>query len=325
MEFFPEFKPFPLIRGHFSQTIIGSFVNLYTEPPSEQKLIDLPDGDKISLEITTPPLWKEGDLIVMLIHGFCGSHQSSYMRRITNRLNRLGTKVIRFNLRGCGSGKGLARKIYINSGDEDVHRALRKIKEEYPDSPVILIGFSLGGNIAMKFAGERGAEITRLVEEIIAVSPPVDVEQSVYLLSDDRNWIYERYLTDQLIKDAYFRHSHFPDLPPLNFPKRMGILDFHEMYLAPQCGFNSAKEYHIACSSIYLIGNISVPCKILFAKDDPIVNADSLDNVKYPANVQVYKSPGGGHMGFLSRPYRKVGIRWLDGVLLSWIFKTPFF
>jgi len=166
--------------------------------------------------------------------------------------------------------------------------------------------------------GERAKD---LIQEVIAISPPVNLESSARLLGNPKNWVYERYLTDLLVEDVNFRHQYFPDLPPIELPRGIGIMDFDEMYLAPHCGFASAKEYYQASSSIYLIHNICVPCNVLFAVDDPIIEADGLDDVSIPDGMNVYKCPGGGHMGFLSRPNKKTGVRWMDGVLLSWIFK----
>ncbi len=325
MEYFPEFKPFPLLRGHFFQTIIGSFLNLYWNPPSDRHFVDLPDGDSLSLEITTPAEWKHTDLTVVLIHGLCGSHQSAYMIRIANRLSLLGVKVVRMNQRGCGSGKGFARKMYLDTSDEDVHEVLKFLKKQYSYSPIILVGFSLGGNIALKFAGKLQHEAKRFIEEIIAVSPPVDIGRCTELLSESKNWIYEKYLSDLLIKDAIFRHRHFPDLPSLKLPKGMRIIDFHKLYLAPGSGFDRVEDYHRACSSIHCVERITVPCKILFAKDDPIIDASGLDHMALPNHIKIYKAPGGGHMGFLSAPSRKTGVRWLDSVLISWILKSEFF
>src|SRR5690349_9896025 len=102
------FDPFPFLQGPHHQTIINSLFNFLWEPTSERKLISLPDGDKIALEITTPRKWKQEDLTVLLVHGLCGSHKSPNLVRMTRRLEPLGIRTVRFNMRGCGSGKGLA-------------------------------------------------------------------------------------------------------------------------------------------------------------------------------------------------------------------------
>lgn len=100
------FDPFPFLHGPHHQTIISSFFNLLFEPASLQKIVALPDGDKISLEITTPREWKSADPTVVLVHGLCGSHKSPNLVRMAKRLEPMGIKTVRFNMRGCGSGRG---------------------------------------------------------------------------------------------------------------------------------------------------------------------------------------------------------------------------
>jgi len=320
-----NFRPFPLLNHQFLQTTIGSFISFHKEPPSKTHLIELPDQDKIALEITTPKDWKIGDLIVVMVHGLCGSHKSSYMVRMAKRLSKMKVKAVRMNLRGCGSGRGHAKKIYLSESSEDILQVLKKLKAEHPNSPIILIGFSLGGNISLKLAGELQEKAKDFIEEIIAISPPINLEKSAILLGRPENRFYEKYLVDILVKDVHFRHSYFPDLPKVMISKEISMFEFDEVYLAPFAGFLSVREYYFACSSISLISQIRIPCKILFALDDPIIEATQLDNVILPPNILVYKSTGGGHMGFLSTPNKTTGVRWLDGILLSWIFKVRIF
>lgn len=321
MELILNFRPFPLLKNQFLQTTIGSFVNFYKEPPSYTQFIKLPDEDQIALEITSPPNWEADGMIVLMIHGLCGSHKSSYMIRMANRLSKMQIKVVRLNLRGCGSGRGYAKKIYLSDSSGDVLHALKHLKHIHPNSYIILIGFSLGGNIALKLVGELGEKAKEFIQELIAISPPINLEKSAYLLGRPDNRFYEKYLIDLLVDDVYFRHEQFPDLPSINISKKIGILEFDEMYLAPFDGFSSVQEFYQASSSLPVIPNITIPCKILFALDDPIVEHNQLESTFLPSNIVVYKSTGGGHMGFLSRPNKTTGIRWLDGVLLSWIFK----
>ena len=143
------FDPFPFFSGSHQQTIFGSFFSFQLQPPSSRKLIELPDKDKISLEITTPKNWKPTNPTVIMLHGLCGSHKSPYLVRITKKLAKKGIRSVRFNLRGCGSGKGLAKGIYHCGRSEDVLVALKELKKEHPNSPIVLIGFSIGGSIAL--------------------------------------------------------------------------------------------------------------------------------------------------------------------------------
>jgi len=148
------FEPFPFLNDPHYQTIIGSVWSFFFEPNSEQRVVVLPDGDRICLEVTTPRDWKPTNLTVFLVHGLCGSHKSPNLGRMAKRLEPLGVRVVRFNMRGCGSGRGLAKQGYHSGSSEDVFESIKALKKECPESPIILIGFSLGGNIVLKMCGE---------------------------------------------------------------------------------------------------------------------------------------------------------------------------
>ena len=131
------FEPFPFVDSPHKQTIFGSFFNFLWEPVSDRKIVALPDGDKIALEITVPREWKPNDPTVVFVHGLCGSHKSPYLIRLVNKLTPLGIRCVRYNMRGCGSGKGLARHIYHSGRSEDVFESLKALQKEHPESYVL--------------------------------------------------------------------------------------------------------------------------------------------------------------------------------------------
>lgn len=312
------FDPFPLFDSPHRQTIVGSLLNFLFEPVSVRKLVTLPDGDQISLEITTPPNWKPTDLTVFLVHGLCGSHKSPYLIRLANRFTPLGIRTVRYNMRGCGSGKGLAKQIYHSGRSDDVFESIKALKKDHPDSPILLIGFSLGGNIVLKLAGELGSIVEPYLSGVIAVSPPVDLYSSVQMIGDKSNVIYETYFYRLLRADVHYRHHKFKDLPRIRLPRSLKLYEFDQLYTAPYTGFSSALDYYDKCSSGPLVSDIAIPCKILLSEDDPIISAAALDGYRLPTNVSVFKTKKGGHMGYLAKPSGK-GIYWLDSVIEDWI------
>lgn len=313
------FDPFPFIDNPHKQTIINSIINFMWEPPSDQKIVNLPDGDKISLEITTPREWKETDLTVFLVHGLCGSHKSPNLVRMARRLETLGIRAVRYNMRGCGSGRGLAKRNYHSGQSEDVFECLKVLKEETPDSNIVLAGFSLGGNIVLKLAGELNSLGHHFLKGVIAVSPPVELYSSVQMLGDPANAIYEKYFYKILRSDVHYRHKKFKDLPDIRLPRNLKLYEFDQLYTAPISGFNSAIDYYNKCSAAHVVGDIGIPCKILLSEDDPIISAASLDAYQLPSNVSVFKTKKGGHMGYLGKPDGKNGFYWLDSLMIDWI------
>lgn len=314
-----EFQPFPLFTGCHIQTIVALF-SFYRDLPSITRFVHLPDGEKISMEIATPPLWENTHSTVVMVHGLCGSHKSPYLVRLTKKLTREGVRVIRINLRGCGSGKGHAKRMYHAEASDDIWNALKEVKRDVPESPLIVLGFSLGGNIILKMGGERGEEALTLIDQIIAINPPLDMYSSVSLLSQNR--LYERFFMHALKSDVEYRQELFEDMPPIEIPRGLSLLEFDELYIAPQAGFSSAKEYYQACSSGRLIPAIRVPSHLLFSKDDPIVDCKVLDYVPIPPNVDVLMTKYGGHLGYLGIPGKKGGFHWMDSLLFQWIFEN---
>lgn len=313
------FDPFPLFPGCHQQTIIGSIFHVDPEPKSERHLITLYDRDQIAIEVTTPENWSEEGVTVAMVHGLCGSHRSPYLVRMTHRLLDLGIRSVRINLRGCGSGKGLAKKFYHSGSSEDVEEVIKHLHREFPHSPIILIGFSLGGNLVLKMAGELGDIAKSLISEVIAIGPPVDLYKSVQMISDRTNRFYEKYFLRLLRQDIDYRMEKFDDLERIEFPKRLTMRKFDECFTAPQAGFKDAIDYYRKCSSGRVISNITVPCRILFAEDDPLICPNSLDNLCLPETIRIYKTKYGGHMGYLSIPNEKNGFHWMDDLLIEWI------
>ncbi|MBI5273225.1 MAG: alpha/beta fold hydrolase [Chlamydiia bacterium] len=313
------FDPFPFLQDPHHQTLINTFLNFLFEPDSEQKLVTLSDGDKLSLEVTTPKDWRETDPTVILVHGLCGSHKSPNLVRMARRLEPLGIRAVRYNMRGCGSGRGLSRQIYHSGRSEDVFEAIKAMKKEAPASPITLIGFSLGGNIVLKMAGELASLGPTFVKKTIAVSPPVDLYSSILMLGREENAMYEKYFYRLLRADVHYRHKKFRDLPPIRLPHSLKLYEFDQIYTAPYCGFRNVQDYYNRCSAASVVPDIAMPCRILFAEDDPIVSCKSLDAYKLPSHIQLLKTRKGGHMGYLGDPRDKNGIHWLDSVLVEWI------
>jgi predicted alpha/beta-fold hydrolase len=313
------FEPFSFFSDPHHQTIISSLFNFLFEPSSDRKIVQLPDGDRIAMEITTPKGWKEGDLTAVLVHGLCGSHRSPNLVRMVKRLQPKGIRCVRVNMRGCGSGRGLAKNIYHSGRSEDLFEVLKVLKKEHPASPIVLVGFSLGGNIVLKLVGEMNVIGHQYLKGVIAVSPPVDLYSSVQMIGDPSNGMYERYFYKLLRADVYYRHKKFKELPKIHLPKDLKLYEFDQIYTAPSCGFKNADDYYNKCSAAHVVEDISIPCRILLSEDDPIISSSSLDCYELPSNISIFKTKKGGHMGYLGSPRSEKGFYWLDSLLVDWI------
>jgi predicted alpha/beta-fold hydrolase len=316
------FRPFPLLGNPHVQTLVGHFLRgLYRSPPAQRHVVQLPDGDALVLHDTIPPNWRPGDRIAVLIHGLTGCHASPAVVRLARRLLARGVRAVRLDLRGAGKGLALARRGYHAGASDDLRAALAEVHRWDPQSPLLVAGLSLGGNIALKMAGETAKHPVAGLARVAAIGPPIDVGRSADLLSLPRNRLYEAAFIRGLAAAARLRQHYFPDLPPLRLPSRLSLRLFDELYTAPRCGFAGAADYYRRASSFGLVGCITVPTFILTARDDPFVAAEPFDALRPPPAVEMHILSRGGHLGFLG-PDGAGGIRWAERRLAEWLL-TP--
>lgn len=302
------FRPIPGFSSPHVQTIMASLSWPGNPPHSEPFRVSLDDGDALCCEVSTPAAWHPAQKTMIMIHGLGGSHASGYMIRLSRKLCAAGYRIVRLNLRGCGSGLGLSRRPYHGGASHDVLSVIRALKVETPLSPCVLIGFSLGGNIALKLAGELGS--SNLVHETIAICPPIDLAETADLLEHASNRFYQHYYLNKMRESG--RQW---------FEKRSirSIREFDDTVTAPQWDFRNAADYYNQCSSRFFLSRIKHPCHILFAQDDPFISYRTALETPLSELVKIWLSPKGGHMGFLGWAGRQHGCFWLDQLLLSWI------
>lgn len=318
-----RFTPFPFARSGFLQTIYGRYWPYLKAPkPNAAHTVLLNDRDAVVLVENRPKTWKNGKRIVLLVHGLCGDQHSNYMERMARRLYHAGNLVLRMNLRTCGPGFGLATKSYHAGISEDARSVLRWIGREFPASPVTQVGFSLGGNITLKLAGEDGSRPTGPLDSVVAVSPPVDLKAAALRMGARENWIFQKVFVNQLKKDVERLHGHVPELGPTKFPDGLTIQMFDEIYTAPQHGFSSADHYYRDASSLPLLPEIKLPTFLVASIDDPVVDVSAVIDSPPNKNVDVLLTEHGGHVGFLGFGTRYDEPRWSDQAVSNWIEKT---
>jgi predicted alpha/beta-fold hydrolase len=306
------------------QTVLGALVpGLHCPLPDQRHLLLLPDGDRLVLHNNTPMGWKDGDPLVLLVHGLSGSHESAHIRRMAALLLARRVRVVRVDLRGAGAGVTLARRVYHAGRSDDVRAALAEIHSWSPSSPLMVIGISLGGALALRLAGEAAERPVPALTRLGAISPPIDLTRCAALLSLPKNRIYEDNFLRDLLFDARQRQRFFPDLPPLNFPRRRLTLRlFDDLYTAPRSGFADALDYYRTASCAALIPNIQLPTLILTARDDPFIAIEPFEQLKVPSHILIRIVNHGGHIGFLGWDGFG-GIRWAERRMVEWILQ-PF-
>lgn len=310
-----DFHPFLGMGSRHLQMILSSLLLPGIAPPSEASVIDIGNGDSLSCEISTPLKWSPADRTLVLVHGLGGSHASNYMIRIARKFYLKGNKVVRVNLRGCGSGRGLSKLLYHAGTSGDILKVVEWLKKGTPDSEIMLMGFSLGGNIILKLAGELGTEAKNFVQKFIAICPPLDLAQTVNRIQEKRNRFYHSYYLKKIRDQAGLAPSS----------KIRTLYEFDDLITAPPWGYNGASEYYQACSSVRFLPQIHQSTYILLARDDPFICVDRIRVVSLPDVVRVWVTERGSHLGFLGKTSKErssynqeLSFYWMDELLLRW-------
>ncbi len=318
-----KFYPFPFARTGFWQTIYGNYWPiLKPEKPDAFHHVVLSDGDILVIAENRPKHWQPGQRIMLLVHGLTGCYESTYMQRMCRRMVKKGYLVLRLNLRFCGPGRGLAKNGYHAGVSGDTRFVLQWIKSQYPDSPVTQIGFSLGGNITLKMAGEDGSRPSGNLDSLVAVSPPVDLKASSLRMAEPDNRLFERVFVQAIANDTKLLKKFHPDQAAgIQLPKQPTLRAFEEIF-ATRAGFRNAEDYYEKCSSMHYIPEIKVPSLILSSIDDPVVDSRALSRIEHGSNVDILLTEKGGHVGFLGWGTTYDEVRWSDQAVARWVEDT---
>jgi predicted alpha/beta-fold hydrolase len=314
-----DFRPLPLLGNAHVQTVLGTLLTgPVLAPAARLRLIPLADGDRLAAHDNMPAAWRPGDPVALLVHGMGGSHLSGHIQRLAGLLLGRGWRAVRLDLRGNGRGEALARRIYNGACSDDVRAAALAVGRWAPGSPLHLVGFSLGGNVVLKLAGETAADPLANLASVAAANPPIDLAGCVELLGLRRNRLYERHFVDTLRRMVRRQERHFPDRPRTRFPRRMSVRLFDELYTAPRAGFADAADYYRRGSALPLIPHIRVPGLILTARDDPFITVAPFESLRPPAPVRVRIVDRGGHLGYLGWDGGGI-VRWAERRIADWL------
>lgn len=297
-----HFKPaWWLPTSHF-QTIWGGLCRKRQYPSFlNRERVLLPDGDFIDLD------WihsKENTPIVIILHGLEGSVHSTYALGMLRAIHHYGWRGVVMNFRGCSGEHNLLDRSYHSGETGDFAYVVHYLKEREPDVPIAAVGFSLGGNVLLKWLGETGS--ANPLVAAVGVSVPFELEKSVQRLSKGFSHVYERNFLRSLrkkIKDKFKHRSHSNKMSfcyaELDHIKTLN--EFDQKITAPFYGFSSAEDYYTQSSSRQYIPLIKKPTLLLQAKDDPFLVADLLPTDKeLPSTVILEVTEKGGHVGFVS-------------------------
>lgn len=317
----PEFQPRLLLRSGHLQTVSTVFLRGNHVPyVAREHRIALDDGDQLVLHDDCPSTWQPHQRAVLLIHGLTGCHLSSYMVRISCKLARLGLRVFRLDMRGCGAGLHLARSSYHAGSSADLAAAVGFISRTCPQSQVAVAGFSLGGNILLKFLGEHRHREVECVTRAIAINPPLNLIDCERTMSRTAFGMYSRYFAQRLHSQLLERQAaHGGVVLPEGYRRPRGLREFDERYTAPAAGFDSADHYYRSSSSDQFVSDIQTPTQIIASRDDPLIPIGNLLSLKLPKMVTRHVTDHGGHLAFVGRGHDDADRYWIDWRVVDWV------
>ena len=264
------------------------------------------DDDEIEIRrLDAPPESRGHTPRVLVLHGLEGTIRSHYLRGILAQAQAYGWAADVLIFRGCNGEVNHARRMYHSGETTDLDLVVRRLIRENPAQPLVLAGFSLGGNVLLKWLGEQSSMVPEQVRAAAAVSVPFDLERGARNLERGISRVYGLHFLRSLRAKSVAKLARYPDLCDLDALNVIRTLyDFDDAVTAPIHGFADAHDYYSRSSSLQYLAAIQVPTLLLSAFDDPFLPRDVLDTVGIVSRRNRFLTaefwPNGGHVGFIS-------------------------
>jgi predicted alpha/beta-fold hydrolase len=274
---------------------------LTTLPTAEARFFDVADDARVLAHCNWQPDRKAAPTLLAL-HGLEGSSEAHYMRGLAAKAFAAGFNVVRLNMRNCGGTEHLSRGLYHSGLTADPLAVLTELRDRDGFHQFAMAGYSMGGNVTMKLAGELAAAGFPQLKAVAAVSPVIELEDCVQAIERRENRIYEWNFCRNLQGRMRRKSKHFPSLFNLEgLWKVWSIRTFDDRYTAPDHGFNGASDYYHRASAMRVIDRVARPALILSAADDPFVPPHIFDApaVRTNPHITTVITPHGGHCAFV--------------------------
>lgn len=311
-----------LANGHL-QTIVGNFLPrpvLKLPMETETVEVDAADGSRVLCHTH----WQEGGdigrrLTLVLVHGLEGSSDSRYIQGLTARAWKAGCNVIRMNMRNCGNSDALTPTLYHSGLSGDVGAVVEHYARRYGLERVALVGYSMGGNLVLKLAGEWGAR--RPLIAVATVCPAIDLAAGSNALHEPANRVYEWHFLRRLLQRFRVKAKLFPHIYVTEGLGRIGSLRaFDDKIVARYCDFADADDYYFRAASARVIDRVAVPTLVLRAMDDPFIRFTDDTRAAILANAQIrmVETPHGGHCAYLAHDQGD-DIHWAESTVMRFL------
>ncbi len=285
----------------------------------EERLFEVEPGSRVLARCRWQANRTDHATLVMW-HGMEGSTESAYMLTTADKAYRLGFNVVRVNVRNCGGTDHLTPTLYHAGLTNDLRVIIDELIRIDGLSTIMIAGFSLGGNMTLKLAGEYGDEPPAEVKAICAVSPSVDLRTSTTLMARRRNWVYQQTFLRRLKMRIRKKAELFPRLyDATDLREIKSVEQFDNRYVAPAFGFADANDYYARASALPFIARIRIPTLIIHAHDDPFIPFAPLLDPSIAENpyVMLVAPKLGGHVAFLAKEGPNEDRFWAENRLID--------
>lgn len=271
-------------------------------PAASPRLFDVEEGTQVRGDCH----WQEEPRkhpTLVLLHGLEGSSESGYMKGCAEKASAAGFNVVRLNQRNCGGTERLTPTLYHSGRSGDFRAVLLELVERDRLPAIFFAGYSMGGNLVLKMAGELGESAPEELRGIVAVAPCLDLAACADALGEARNFVYNRHFVWKLKARMRRKARMFAGLYSFDGMGRIGsVRDFDETITARFCGFEGADDYYARSSAMHVLAAIRRPTLILAAQDDPFVPFSTFEReaIRENPNIRLVAPEHGGHCGFIS-------------------------
>jgi predicted alpha/beta-fold hydrolase len=303
--------PLPLFNRHL-ETIFPALFRRVNLPPLERERIVTSDDDFLDID------WlKTGcDRLVIVSHGLEGNSRRAYVLGMLRAFHRHGFDALSWNYRGCGEEMNRQLRFYHSGATDDLgHLVNYCISKGFRQ--IYLVGFSLGGNLTLKYLGEMGNDLPSEVKGAVTFSVPMNLDTSCDQISRRTNYLYSRRFLKSLKGKILMKAAKMTGLDTSHIRKISTLREFDDFYTAPLHGFADAKTYYRQCSSLYFLSTIAVPTLVVNARNDPFLGPDCFPLSANNHNVILEYPARGGHVGFAQ--FGQNGLYWSEARALNFI------
>ena len=241
---------------------------------------------------------------IILVHGLEGSSDSNYMRGTAEKAFAAGFNVVRLNQRNCGGTEKLTPTLYNSGLSGDYRAVVEELIERDGLSEIFAVGFSMGGNLVMKMAGDMGTDAPAELRGVMAICPSLNLASCADAVAAPRNFIYQWHFVKRLKGRMRYKAGLYPDLYVVDGMRGIrSVREFDDAITAKYCGFESADDYYTRSSAIRVAPEIRVPTLVLISQDDPMIPIEPFRDSALLGNpnIQVFETRYGGHCAYISK------------------------